>query len=188
MRDSAGPAAANRSGLPQASNAAFRELHGRRLHGFALLVTLGDRQLAARVSADVLAGAAAHADELRHPERAAAWLRSHVLKSLPRRLREPSPTEERAALEPLDATRAAIDGLASLTVRERAALVAADIEGLDPRDVEVVIGKGARDLERLLHRARQRYMRAHAASPVADAPARGPLATRIQDVAERALA
>ena len=188
MDQSAGRGSATRGGPAQASDGQFRELHGRRLHGFALLVTLGDRRLAARASGGAIAAARDHADGLRHPERAAAWLRSRVVTSLPRRMREPSPAEERAALEPIGATRPAIDGLASLSVHERAALVAADIEGLDLRDVETVVGKGARDLERILRRARRRYMRAHAASPVADPPARGPLGTRIHDVAERALA
>jgi [ribosomal protein S5]-alanine N-acetyltransferase len=33
----------------------FRDLHGPRLHGFALLVALGDRRLAARIAGDALA-------------------------------------------------------------------------------------------------------------------------------------
>src|ERR687895_367576 len=55
--------------------AAFRELHGRRLHGFALLLTLGDRERAASLASDALAAGQLRVDELRHPERAAAWLR-----------------------------------------------------------------------------------------------------------------
>src|SRR5262245_49203152 len=58
---------------------AFRELHGRRLHGFALLLTLGDRAEAARLASDALDAGVARVDELRHPERAAAWLRRRVV-------------------------------------------------------------------------------------------------------------
>lgn len=168
--------------------AAFRELHGRRLHGFALLLTLGDQALAARVSARALAAGAARGGELRHPERAAAWLRSQVVAGLPRRMREPSPAEERVALEPLAVDRAVIDGLAALSVRERAALVASEIERLDPRDVEAVVGRSGRRFERLLGQARRRYIRAHSAAPLPDAMPDGPLATRVRDAAGRALA
>src|ERR1041384_1046480 len=51
--------------------AAFREAHGARLHGFALVVTLGDEQLAATLAVDALDAGVRHADALRHPERAA---------------------------------------------------------------------------------------------------------------------
>jgi DNA-directed RNA polymerase specialized sigma24 family protein len=170
------------------ARASFRELHGRRLHGFALLVTLGNRPLAARLSAEALAAAALRRHELRHPERAAAWLRARVLSGLPRRVREPSPADERVALEPLDVDRAVIDGLAALSVRERAALVASDVERLDARDVADLVGRSGRALERLLSGARRRYMRAHAAAPLADASPDGQLVARIRDVAHRALA
>lgn len=171
----------------KAALASFRELHGRRLHGFALLVTLGNRPLAARLSAEALAAAAERSRDLRHPERAAAWLRARVLSRLPRRAREPSPADERVALEPLDVDRAVIDGLAALSVRERAALVAADVERLDHRDVAVLVGRSGRGLERVLTGARMRYMRAHAAAPLADASPDGELVLRVRDIAQRAL-
>jgi len=169
---------------------ALREVHGRRLHGFALLLTLGDRALAARLAADALAAAEARAGELRHPERAAAWLRARVLRGMPRRHRLPSPAEERAALEPLDIDPAAVDGLAVLAPRERAALIASDVERLDALDVETVAGRRGAHLERLLVRARRRYLSAAAATPLgADAAASaGPLVRRIRAVAERTMA
>jgi DNA-directed RNA polymerase specialized sigma24 family protein len=172
----------------KAALASFRELHGRRLHAFALLVTLGNRPLAARLSAEALAAAAVQSRDLRHPERAAAWLRARVLSRLPRRVHEPSPADERVALEPLDVDRAVIDGLAALSVRERAALVAADLERLDPRDVSVLVGRSGPALERVLTGARRRYMRAHTAAPLADASSDGQLVARIRDIAQRALA
>src|SRR6187431_2709085 len=64
---------------PDVLRAAFRELHGRRLHGFALLLTLGDRPGAARLASEALAAGAMRVDELRHPERAAAWLRHRLV-------------------------------------------------------------------------------------------------------------
>jgi hypothetical protein len=58
----------------------FVELHGDRLFGFAMLVTLGDRVLAGKVSAEALAKGVERISELRHPVRAAAWLRGEVTK------------------------------------------------------------------------------------------------------------
>lgn len=188
MQDAARRATVPDDERPGSVAAAFRELHGRRLHGFALLLTLGDRALAARLSAQALATGAARGGELRHPERAAAWLRARILAALPHRMREPSPADERVALEPLGVDRAVIDGLAALSVRERAALVASEIERLDPRDVEVIVGRSGRRFERLLAGARGRYVRAHAAAPLADDTSDGPLVARIRAAAERALA
>jgi DNA-directed RNA polymerase specialized sigma24 family protein len=168
---------------------AFRNVHGRRLHGFALLLTLGDRALAARLVADALATAATRTDELRHPERAAAWLRARVLRGMPRRRHVASPAEERAAFESLEIDPAVVDGLAALDARERAALIAADVELLDPRDVETVAGRQGERLERLLVRARRRYLAGYAAAPIgADADADGTLVRRIRAVAARTMA
>ena len=151
---------------------AFRDVHGRRLHGFALLLTLGDRALAARLVADALATAATRTGELRHPERAAAWLRARVLRGMPHRRHVRSPAEERAALD----------------ARERAALIAADVELLDPRDVETIAGRHGERLERLLVRARRRYL-AYAPAPIGvDADADGTLVRRIRAVAARTMA
>lgn len=172
----------------EAVRAAFNELHGPRLHGFALLLSLGDRPLAAGLTAQALASAAAHIDELRHPERAAAWLRGRVLRSSPRRHREPSPAEERAALEPLDVDPAVIDGLAALGARARAALVAADVERLDRRDVAAIVGRSGAALENLLRRARHTYLGAWAAAPTPVDGTPGPLVRRIQRLAARTMA
>ena len=167
---------------------AFRELHGRRLYGFALLLTLGDRGWAARLAGNALAAAAARSNELRHPERAAAWLRAHVVASLPRRTRELQPAEARVALEPLGVDHAVIEGLATLTIRERAALVAADVEHLDRRDVEAIVGRAGVALERLLVHARGRYLDAQAVAAAGTDRADGPLIARIHADARRALA
>lgn len=167
---------------------AFRALHGRRLHGFALLLTLGDRRLAARLTDDALTSADVRVAGLRHPERAAAWLRARVLRRMPRRTPPPSPTEERAALEPLGAEAATVDGLAAVGTRERAALIAADVERLDLRDVETIVARRGDALERLLVRARRRYAGAYAAVPIgASGHEQGPLVRRVRSVAERTM-
>lgn len=182
------PPPRDRSAPDAPMQAVFRALHGRRLHGFALLLILGDRRLAARLSADALACADPHLAQLRHPERAAAWLRARVLRRMPRRSPPPSPAEERAALELLGADAATVGGLAALGSRERAALIAADIERLDPRDVETIVARRGAALERLLVRARRRYVEAYAAAgTAAGAHAEGPLVRRVRSVAERTM-
>ena len=185
--DRRSPTARQEADPRDSAGAAFRDLHGRRLHGFALLLTLGDRALAARLTADALVAGSSRIEDLRHPERAAAWLRRHVLDHMPRRPHEPSPTEERAALEPLDAEPAVVDGLAALSPRDRAALIVSAIERLEFGDVETITRRRGRVLERLLVHARRRYVAAYATAPL---PARGDdgaLVRRIRAVAARAL-
>ena len=67
------------------------------------------------------------ATELRHPERAAAWLRRQVLKELPRipASRHLTPTERHLALVEIGGAQPAIAALEELTPERRAALVAA---------------------------------------------------------------
>ena len=76
---------------------AFRELHGSRLHGFAQLLVLGDRHAAAKLASDALADGAARVDELRHPERAAAWLRRRVVERA--RVRRGDPVDAAVMLD-----------------------------------------------------------------------------------------
>jgi hypothetical protein len=169
---------------------AFRELHGARLYGFALLVTLGDRARAARLATEALAASASKTVELRHPERAAAWLRRRVLLRA-RRLpgsgagRPPS-ADGRLALQELGVDPAAALGLAALSIRERAVLAADSIERLDRRDAATIAGADGVRLDKLIRRARERYLMAAAGfidEPSADAPT----VARVRAVAERAL-
>ena len=168
---------------------AFRELHGRRLHGFALLLTLGDRAHAADLAAEALNAAMPKVAELRHPERAAAWLRAHCLH----RVRRASPvTPRRSAtatrvLAELGVDERTFAGLAALDRRERAALVAASVERLDSRDVGTVVGRQGVALDRLLSRARARYAAAFAATSPPGGPD-GPTVDRIRATAQRAMA
>ena len=168
---------------------AFRELHGARLHGFALLLTLGDQATAARLAADALAAGAVRAAELSHPERAAAWLRQRIVRAAGRGRRRSGPPHDRrrVALEALGVDDAAMAGLGALDVRERAALVAGTIERLDPRDLATVVGMDGGRLERLVQRARRRAMTA--AAPLIDLGAGedGPIAARIRSIAARTM-
>ncbi|HEX6129348.1 MAG TPA: hypothetical protein VF071_10035 [Candidatus Limnocylindria bacterium] len=173
--------------------AAFRDLHGARLHGFALLVSLGDRHAAAAASSEALSGAGRRLSELRHPERAAAWLRARVARSLSRRGHPAEPEHERReTLRGLGVTDAAFAGLATLSPRERAVFVAAAIERLEPIDVEEVAGRDPAGASRLLNRARRRYLGGALAALDSDlareaawpAPP-GLLAARVEKVASR---
>jgi hypothetical protein len=169
---------------------AFGDLHGRRLHGFALLVALGDIERAERATAVALAAGEEHATALRHPERAAAWLRARVLGSLRGHGIGPSMTEasRRASLAPLGVAGPAFDGMAALSPIERAALVASVIEGFEPIDVETILDMGPTAARRITARALERYQLAGtAAEPSAIGAAPGSLAHRVQEVAGRAL-
>jgi DNA-directed RNA polymerase specialized sigma24 family protein len=169
---------------------AFGDLHGPRLHGFALLVALGDAPHAERAAAMALAAGEAHATALRHPERAAAWLRARVLKSLRVRTIGSSVTAatRRANLAPLGVEGPVFDGLAALSPTERAALVAAMIEGFEAIDVEVILDMGPAAARRMAARAGARYRSAAARVELRSSPpASGGLEQRVQQVAGRAL-
>ena len=178
----------------QLLRAAFREMHGTRLHGFALLVTLGDRRLAARLSGKALHDGARRVDELRHPERTAAWLRARVLRSLRRHLLLHRPArltsaERLAALHAMGVDESVLQGLSVLSLTERAALVAATIERLRAADVQTVLGRGPGAASRATSTARRRYLEAHrAATRRAHEGRAGPLRERVLLVAARAMA
>lgn len=168
--------------------AAFRDLHGAHLHGFALLVTLGDRPLAARLAAEALAEGVRRAGELRHPERAAAWLRARVTRrASSRRGRGPRREERRAALTALGVDQATFDVLAGMTPVERATLVAAVIEGLDERDLEVVLGMNPAGVHRRAVAIRRRFLERRARLVATEELAEPLLAHRMRDIADRAL-
>ncbi len=171
--------------------AAFRDLHSIRLHGFALLVTLGDRRAAAGAARRALLGGARQVHELRHPERAAAWLRARALHSMTRfsLRRRPRPTEadRLAALRSMGVDGALLRALSTLSLRERAALVASSIERLDPADVQVVLGAGPAATERAMTSARGRYLAARAPTPSEHEDRSGPVSELVLRVAARTL-
>jgi hypothetical protein len=174
--------------------AAFRDLHGSRLHGFAMLATLGDRQSAELVAGFALAAGADQAAALRHPERAAAWLRARALRTLHQRRsigRKTATDVRRATLATLGVDEAAFRGLAALSLDARAALVASAIEGFGPIDIETILDASPAAARHAVAEARDRYVRyASATSPAEgdepdDSPS-GELAGRVRDVAARA--
>jgi DNA-directed RNA polymerase specialized sigma24 family protein len=161
----------------------FVELHGDRLLGFALLVTLGDASLASRLSAEALTKGAGQIDQLRHPVRAAAWLRSTVTKAARRPAwghQRPSETERRDELRALGVEPATFDALASLDVRSRAAVIANSVEGFSAADVFEIVGSDER-----VRRARRDFLTAYlAASEARDTePPAGDLAARVKAAA-----
>lgn len=167
--------------------AAFRELHGSRLHAFALLLTLGDRPRSATVASEAIAAGCERLSELRHPERAAAWLRARVTRMAGSDDRRLSADDRLAALSDLHVGPAALAGMAGLGRLERAGLIATAIERLDRRDVSVVVGRDGEALDRLLQRARRRYLAGATATPQPlDVPA-GPIGRRIAASAARTL-
>jgi DNA-directed RNA polymerase specialized sigma24 family protein len=171
----------------EALRAAFRDLHGRHLHGFALLMVLGDGPRAAQLAADALNAGVARLDELRHPERAAAWLRARVVRSA-RGLPGPEArlSQRLHVLEALGADVAVVAGLAALGREERAALIATGVERLDRRGAAALVGRPSASLDRRLARARRRYAAAHR-SAAAERSAGGPLVDRIRETAARAI-
>jgi DNA-directed RNA polymerase specialized sigma24 family protein len=171
---------------PDPLRSAFRDLHARRLYGFALLVTAGDRRRAAAASAAALRDGAERVDELRHPERGAAWLRSRVLRSI-RGGRPASLAEGAAALRDLGVEEHTRVGLAALDHTARAVLVLADIERMDHRDVATVMGRTGPAVERLLQRARLRFAVA-AARELPEDEVTTPTVERVRAMAARAMA
>lgn len=174
------------SSPPLSVRGAFHEVHGARLHGFSLLLSLGDGVRAARLAAETLNAGAERADELRHPERAAAWLRSRLLRAARRNDGRGQPFAVRIdVLAALGVQPTTLTGLGALAPRERAALIADEIERLDRRDVAAIVGMNGSALERLIRRARQRYAEAYGQGVLVMPAEGGPLMSRIQSVANR---
>ncbi len=173
-----------------AMRGAFRELHGSRLHGFALLLTLGRHDLAARLAAEALEEAMRRIAELRHPVRGAAWLRAHVVRgsrALDRAGGVPA-SEVRKALAPLGMDPAVLAGLSRVERVGRAALIAGLVERFDRGDVATIVGRNGPRLDRLLRQARSAYAAGHAAAADDhEVPLRGPMVDRILDTTERAM-
>ena len=171
--------------------AAFRDLHAARLHGFALLVAVGDRARAAQAAATAAAAGADRAAELRHPERAAAWLRRRVMKELRRSRpsRHLSRAERRTALVEIGA--ASRPSPRSRRSRSTAgALVAGLVERFALTDIATILDTDLLGAQRALQGARRDYLSAAAhwmrELPSAAVPA-GWLADRVDQVAARAV-
>lgn len=160
-----------------AMRASFATLHGQRLHGFALLLVLGDELRARELAAASVTAGMGNVLALRHPERAAAWLRADVLRRA--RRSRPAASHGGEALQRLNASGAALDALAALDMTSRAVVIAADVERLEMRDVNTIVARSPSSGARLLSNARRRYVAAFRGPAVAD----GPLARRIAGIA-----
>lgn len=168
--------------------AAFRDVHGPSLHGFALLLTLGDRAEAARLASTVMAEGTRRAAHLRHPERAAAWLRHRMIRAYRDRRRPGVTREERLmALGAIGVDEASYEALAALSLADRAALIAGEIEQLAPIDLELVLQGSPTAVRRRVSRARLHFLELWMmfAPPIADAT--GPLALQISGISGRTL-
>ncbi|HET7685154.1 MAG TPA: sigma factor-like helix-turn-helix DNA-binding protein [Candidatus Limnocylindria bacterium] len=168
--------------------AAFRDVHGARLHGFALALLLGNRADASRLAAETLAHLAAEAPRLRHPERAAAALRAELLRRARRGAARGTSSAEggSAALSRIGIDEATGRALAGLDVAQRAALIATDIERFGDADVAVILGLSVPAARRAAGRARSRYL-ARYVRPDGDRARPGSIAERLELVASRAM-
>ena len=172
-----------------ASAAALREVHGGQLYGFALLLTLGDQPAAAELATDALAAGAVQAIELQPPRRATAWLRRSVLDAAKRRRTDANHDEptRRAALRALGVNDVAHAALSALSILERAAVVASDVEGLEEPDVATVVGLDRVRSRRVVRNALRRAISAGMAEPSRSGPD-GPIVARTREIAARVLA
>jgi hypothetical protein len=158
-----------------------------------MLVALGDRRSAERAAGFALDAGAGQAAALRHPERAAAWLRARTLRGLHEQgwLSRSTPVEQRrAALEALGVGDAVYQGLAGLGMDARAALVASAIERFEPIDIETILRAAPAAARHAVAQARNRYLRFASRGPGGadtdpDQPA-GEIARRVEGVAMRA--
>jgi DNA-directed RNA polymerase specialized sigma24 family protein len=161
----------------------FVALHADRLLGFAMIVTLGDATLAGRLSAEALGRGIERIYQLRHPVRAATWLRAAVTRAAEGPAwghQRPTEIERRDALRPLGVDPATFDALTSLEVRDRAAVVATAIEGFAAADVHEIVGSDAR-----VRNARRDFLTAYVAAAETrhTNPSSGDLAARVDAAA-----
>jgi hypothetical protein len=170
-----------------------------RLRGFAMLVALGDQHAARSAWRSVLEAASRRRRPLDHP---AGWLRRRIMRRLDHGLwahverRLPAASEEleverRATLRAFGASDAVISGLRALSVPERAAVIAQEIEHLDPVEMEELLGRPDAARERFVSRAIRRYVRGAEAvlaeEPWARRQATGEIARRVTAAADRAV-
>lgn len=151
-----------RPGDPDLLLAAFRDLHAARLHGFALVLALGERATAADLAAETFRHIAPDAPRLRHPERAAATLRAELFRRA-RRMGLPRSAEEagRTALAQLGIDGPTATALAALNLADRAAVLAAEVERFGEEDVATILGTSTVRARRLARVARGRFLDHH---------------------------
>jgi len=161
-----------------------------RLHGFALLLTVGDAPRAAAAAIAALEAGAEHA-ESQDSDQAAAWLRREVIGELRRTWPTPylPPHERHAVLSRMGATDALISSLEGMSAERRAALVVGSIERMPMADVASTLDTDLGDAYRAVEGARLEYLTtATRMTALGPAASPGPLAQRIGDIQARATA
>ncbi len=161
-------------------------------------MTLGDTHAAEVAAGSALTAGAEQADALRHPERAAAWLRARVVRGLRQGSLNTSILDavRRKALAGLGVGEEVFLGLAPLRVELRAALVASAIERFEAIDIETILGAGPAAARRKVARARRQYLQAldapsepeGEAEPTMPGQLDGTLAVRVIGIASRTIA
>lgn len=172
---------------PDVISAAFRDLHGHRLHGFALLLTLNDAELAGRLAGDALRDGTRRVGRLRHPERGAAWLRSHVVVGARKAGRMAWPHGATELVDDrLGVDSSVLKALGKLSRIERAAVIAWYVERFGRGDAETIVGRRGRRFDTLLHTARSKYVASYTST---DAPAQkdGPFVGEIRSIVARVI-
>ncbi len=169
-------------------SAAFRELHGRSLHGFALVLLLGDRAAAAALAGTTLEVVGADAARLRHPERAAAALRADLRRRARRaRIVRGLSDGQLATLAGLGIGTASARALGSMTLRDRAALISADIERFGEDDVATILGTSTPQARRAAATARRRFVERHPGGDLDAPPAPNSIGARVVAVSQRTM-
>jgi DNA-directed RNA polymerase specialized sigma24 family protein len=170
--------------------AASWDAHAARLHGFALLLTVGDQPRAASAAIAALEAGAERA-ESQDSDQAAAWLRREVIGELRRTWPTPQlpPEERHAVLHRMGVADPLISSLEGMSAERRAALVVSTIEGMAMADVANTLDTDLGDAYRVVEAARLDYLTT-AMQVTAPGPAEipGPLARRISEIQARAIA
>ena len=170
--------------------AASWDAHAARLHGFALLLTVGDEPRAAAAAIAALEAGAERA-ESQNSDQAAAWLRREVIGELRRTWPTPQlqPEERHAALHRMGVADPLISSLEGMSAERRAALVVSTVEGMAMADVANTLDTDLGDAYRVVEAARLDYL---TTALQVTAPGRaetpGPLARRISEIQARAIA
>ena len=170
--------------------AASWDAHAARLHGFALLLTVGDQPRAASAAIAALEAGAERAAS-QDSDQAAAWLRREVIGELRRTWPTPQlqPEERHAVLHRMGVADPLISSLEGMSAERRAALVVSTIEGMAMADVANTLDTDLGDAYRVVEAARLDYL---TTTLQVTAPGRtetpGPLARRISEIQARAIA
>ncbi|MDQ3880414.1 MAG: hypothetical protein M3295_05010 [Chloroflexota bacterium] len=167
------PAPDGRETAMPAAGSRTEALGGTSIYTFSVLLTLGDTGAAARFAATALRGLDAGGDGEFRDVSAEVWLRRTVLwlalsdrASAEWRPTGTETTVDRTAdrLAAAGVTSDIAHALRSLSLRERAALIAADVEGYSEADVAEILEASGDTAGRVLADARTTFARAYAAA------------------------